>query len=213
MPLAVHAEVTATGVGASAGAGGWTLADRDEGAGWVLYTRPESGSEYLRYRLIGRSEEPVQRVVEALHVKSQDDRYLGKGRQRQVLARGEDFFVSHMTIDAPFIADRDAVLRMSWRTDPATGVHHVEWDQASGAVPPVADGVVRIVSRGSWRLTPLSGGGTELIYESHSELGDSVPSWLINRMMNDQIVSELLTLQEILAQGRTDVAASPPSMD
>ena len=77
--------------------------------------------------------------------------------------------------------------------------------------PPVADGVVRIVSEGSWDIRRGRDGGTDLVYSSHSELGDSVPAWLVNRLMNDQIVNELLVLQQILDSDLPDVAAAGPS--
>jgi hypothetical protein len=192
---------------------GWELDDRDEQAGWILYKQPVSGSDHPRYRLVGRTDEPIERVITALQLKSQDDRYLPKGHVRRVVERGDDFFVSHMRIDAPIISDRDAVLRVSWRTEPDTGVHHVEWRQPGGDIPPVGDGAVRIVSEGSWTATPLTDGGTDLVYESHSELGDSVPRWLITRMMTGQIVNELLTLQRILDEDLPDVAASPRPVD
>lgn len=192
---------------------GWEFEDRDERAGWVLYTQAVPGSNYPRYRLVGHTDQPIEHVIAALHLKARDDRYLPKGHQRRVLERGDDFFISHMRIDAPVIADRDAVLHLSWRTDEQTGVHRLDWRMPTENVPPVAKGAVRVVSRGSWVASPLAGGGTEVVYQQHSEIGDSVPGWLINRLMNGQIVNELLTLQRILDDGLADVAASPTRAD
>ena len=191
----------------------WEMEDRDERAGWTLYTQPVAGSEYPRYRLVSTSRQPLERVIEALQLKSRDDRYLGKFQARTVLETGDDYAVNHVQIDAPMIADRDTVLRLNWRLDSETGIYHVEWAPPAQALPPVADGTVRIASRGSWQATPRPDGGTDLIYLSHSELGDSVPAWLINRLMNDQIVNELLTLQDILARELPAVAASAGSSD
>jgi hypothetical protein len=207
-PVAVHADSSAAGHEL----GAWELEDRDASAGWSLYTRPEPGSDFLRYRMVSHSDEPIERVIAALRLKSREDRYLPKGQVRRVIAHGDDFFVSHLQIEAPIIADRDAVLRLRWHTDPETGVHLVEWGQPSGAVPPVSDGYVRIVSQGFWQITPLAAGGTEMVYESHSELG-SVPAWLVSRMMNNQIINEMLTLQQILEGDLPDVAASPNALD
>ena len=200
--------VTAAAAEDAENAGAWKVVESDDDAGWTLSTRPEPGSDFLRYRMESRSTAPIERVIEALRLKSQDDRYLPESQTRTVLERGEDYSLAHVHIDAPFIADRDAVLRLRWRTDPATGIHYVEWGQPEGKLPPVDDGAVRIISTGSWQATPLSSGGTRLVYESHSELG-SVPAWLINRMMNDQIINEMLTLQSIIADDLPAVAASP----
>ena len=81
------------------------------------------------------------------------------------------------------------------------------------SVGPVAEGAVRVVSQGSWVLSPIAGGGTELVYQQHSEIGDSVPRWLISRLMNGQIVDELLSLKRILDDDLPDVAASPTRAD
>lgn len=205
-PASGYAETTPTPAG-------WELENRDERAGWSLYTRRVADSDYPRYRLVGRSNEPIERVIAALQRKAQDDRYLPKGHVRRVIEHGDDFYVAHLRIDAPIIADRDTVLRLGWRTEPDTGIHHVEWRQPDGELPPVAGGAVRIVSEGAWKITPLAQGGAEIVYESHSELGDSVPRWLINRLMDDQIVNELLTLQRILDEDLPDVAASPRPLD
>ena len=191
----------------------WKFEAKDERAGWRLYTRPVPGSDYPRYRLVARSDEPIERVIAALQRKSHDDRYLPKGHERRVLERGDDFYVAHVRIDAPIIADRDTVLRLGWQTEHDTGVHRVEWGQPDGELPPVADDAVRIVSEGAWTITPLSQGGTELVYESHSELGRSVPGWLVDRLMDDQIVNEFLTVQRILEDDLLDVAVPPPARD
>lgn len=202
----------AAGVGTNAQTS-WELKDRDERIGWALYSQPVADSRHPRYRVVWRTREPLQRVIMALQRKSTDDRYLPKTQVRRVLSRGDDFMVNHMLIDAPFIADRDAVMLLSWHTDSGTGAYTIEWAPPVQGIPPVADGTVRFESRGSWSATPLADGRTEVVYLQHSELGDSVPRWLISRMMNDQIVGELLTLRTILAEDLPAVAASPPAID
>ena len=186
---------------------GWVLEDADEDAGWALYNKPVEGSSEPLYRLTGHTDAAPERVIGALQIKFLDNRYLPKGQSRETLERGEDFLISHLHVDAPIVSDRDTVVHVSWRTDPDTGVHRMSWGPPAHGAPPTAPGVERIISRGFWLITPTAGGGADIVYQTHNEIGDNVPRWLIVRMLNRQIVGELAILQAILESGPARVAA------
>jgi hypothetical protein len=192
---------------------GWVLEDADEGAGWALYHKPVEGSSEPLYRLTGRTDAAPERVIGALQIKFQDNRYLPAGQTRVTLERGEDFLISHLHVDAPIVSDRDTVVRVTWRTDPDTGVHRMSWGPPAHGAPPTAPGIERIISRGFWLITPTAGGGADIVYQTHNEIGDSVPRWLIERMLNRQIVGELAILEAILESGPADVAAPGQASD
>lgn len=188
----------------------WTVEKRDPSAGWTLYSQPSPGSDQPLFRLVSRTDAPSTQVIQALQIKFRDDRYLPDDQTRVILDHGEGFLHSHLQIDAPFVSDRDTVVRVTWRTDEETGVHHLAWEPLADGAPPTARGVVRVVSRGSWKITPLPYGGSEIVYQTHNELGAPVPNWLIDRMLTARIIDELRVLEAILEQIPPDVAASVP---
>ena len=178
----------------------WWVAEQEQGSAFdfVLYQRDVEDSSYSRYRMEAVMSEPLKRVVEALRIKSEDDKYLGEGQKRTLFRDRDGNKLEHLYIDAPFVSDRDVILRSSsgYRTD---GAFRVDWWAANDDGPPTADGVVRMPrSEGFWHLTPLSGTRTLVVYEQFAELGGSVPGWLINARMDDEILSELFTLRDIL---------------
>ena len=187
----------------------WELEDSDRDAGWELFTSRVPGSDHARYRLVARSDEPVERIAAALRLKLHDLRYMPEDYDRTILRNGDGFMVNYVRMDVPVVSDRDVVLDTRWWTDEA-GRYHVRWSPPEGELPPVPDGVTRIQSRGSWEISPLPGGGSRLVYTQHSELGDSIPGWLVSSLMNGQIVNEYLTLARILQTQELPAVAAPP---
>jgi hypothetical protein len=178
--------------------------EESRGDGWVLYTRDVAGSTDPGFRLVSRTDKPVEEVFDAMKRKIHDERYLTKGYRRTVLASGDDYLLTHLFLDVPFVTDRVLVQMIRWSTDPVTGVHRVTWEPAANERPDLDEGGVPMQSRGFWEFTPLPDGGTGLVYEQYTELGGWVPGWLIARGMNPEIVNELTILLEILDE-------SPPS--
>ena len=205
----------ALGVAASAAADtapAWTAEQADPEAEWALYSQPVDGSDHPQYRLVGRTDAPPAEVARAIRVKFRDDRYLPSGHTRVLLADEPEFLISHVTIDAPIVSDRDTVVRVTWSAEPESGVHRLTWEPVREGAPKTARGVVRVLSSGIWEASPLATGGSQVVYQSHAELGDSVPRWLIERMLDRQIIQEWLTVQRILAEtGPAIATASEPS--
>jgi len=208
----LFALASAQAAGAEA-APAWTAEQADPEAEWALYSQPAAGSDHPRYRLVGRTDSAPPEVARAIRAKFRDERYLPKGHTRVLLADQPDFLIGHVTIDAPIVSDRDTVVRVSWSDDPATGVYRVTWEPVDEGAPKTARGVVRVFSRGSWEVSPLPAGGSHVVYQGHAEIGDSVPRWLIERMLNRQIIEEWLTVQRILEQPPPSVATAGSGSD
>lgn len=185
----------------------WEFEKADPDAGWQLYTSEVEGSAHPRFLLIGESPEPVERVAQALRLKLHDIRYMQEGYDRKILSSGEGFMINYVRMDVPVVSDRDVVLDTRWWTDSETSTYHVQWAPPDGELPPVPDGVSRIESRGSWEISPLPGGGSRLVYTQHSELGDSIPAWLIGSLLKAQMISEYTTLDRIVSNDLPAVAA------
>ena len=99
------------------------------------------------------------------------------------------------------VADRDVTTRLEREHDAARGEDRMVWREANDKGPPLEDGVVRMQrARGSWTFQPLAGGRTRVVFESHADLGDSLPAWLINPFMTGTIKSNLVDLRAAIAR-------------
>jgi hypothetical protein len=178
---------------------GWML--RDEGETHALYTRERAGSEYDEYRLEVRFEAEPDAVLAALEHNMLDPTALPATMRRTVLRREDQALVSHDYIDVPFLADRDAVVRTEFARNVEPGVHVVRWRSVEGEGPEASEGVVRMPSStGSWTLSPGASGGTHAIYESHVELGGSLPSSLVESQTTREIVQQVDVIRRTLRE-------------
>ncbi|MEZ4218100.1 MAG: hypothetical protein R3E88_16560 [Myxococcota bacterium] len=188
---------------------GWALRTRRDApsGGFELFTRPVPGSSHPRYRLVAHSPEPVERIARAIVERATEPRHAPSSWTVRVLARDADSVVTHVSMDVPIVSDRDVVIESRWRRDGAS--FRMDWAPPAGPLPPVAAGVTRIESRGFWEVRAASDGGSLLVYEQHSEIGDSIPSWLVDRLMDDQMAGELESVERIAAH-ELPAVASPP---
>jgi len=141
-----------------------------------------------------------------------EERFLAPNQRRTHLRERPGELVSHLRLDVPFISDRDVVSVIHWDANASDGagtLRRIEWSPARGVLPPADDGVVRIESRGFWEFRPAATGGCDVVYEQHAELGNSVPAWLIESRMTDEIVGEFRILRSALA-AHVPAVASPP---
>lgn len=212
--LAVLGVLAAAGATAQSAAEGWQLRDRGtstDASSWTLYTQPVAGSSHPRYRLVARSPATVERIAQAIVERASNARHAPADWTVRTLARGDDFIVNHITMDVPVVSDRDVVIESRWKLDREADTFRMEWAPPSGALPAVSDGASRITSRGFWEVSRAEGSASQLVYEQHSEIGDSIPQWLVDRLMDGQIVGEFAAVERILSSEPPDVAAAPPT--
>ena len=109
-------------------------------------------------------------------------------------------------------ADRELVLRVEERHDPATGIHRIERAEANELLPPADEEVVRLTgAAGFWEFRPDGQGGTKAIHETRTELGGSIPISLGDRLMKSQALESVESLRaRIDERGPGAVAAGPP---
>jgi hypothetical protein len=193
---------------------GWELSRQESEAGqaYELYQRDVEGSGYDRYRLEAVLEEPMERVIQAITIRREDDQYLGEGLARTVLRRDGQDAVTYMTMKFPLVKDRDVTLYTTRSFDAERGIYRDEWWTANEEAPPPREGVVRMAkSEGFWEVTPAGENRTRVIYESHADPGGRVPSWIANSILGDQVVGQIVTLKRIIDDQRAmNVAAPPP---
>lgn len=183
---------------------GWTLRQKsdDTKSAYSLYARPQTGSDYDEYRMEVRFDAKPDDVLAAIQHNQLDPEALPSNFERVILRREGDVMVSHDKIDVPFLADRDVILYTETEKDPASGHHVVRWHSLEDEGPPPEGGVVRMPSsRGSWTLTPHED-GTLAIYQSHVELGGSLPASFVEAQMPKEIVQQAHEVRRTMDERR-----------
>ena len=195
-------------VSALADGGDWVLAQRDESPeqGYTLYRRQAPGDAFATWRLeteLAAAPEVVERVTLRNLVESSEER-----RQRLLRREGDVLWV-HAEIAVSLAADRDAVLRIERRRDPATGGLRIDWRADPDAGPPPKSGVVRLqVSQGYWLFTPATEDRTHVVYESYAEPGGPFPGWLVDVISSGKVMDVITRLRSSLSE----VEAPPPAV-
>ena len=182
---------------------GWELLERDDvpGEAYELWVRLPPGSKWRAFRLTGDVDVPPAVAVEVAMEVAADESRAAPGEKRKVLVRTPDVIVTYIRADLPMVADRDVTTRLEREHDAARGEDRMVWREANDQGPPLEDGVVRMQrARGSWTFQPLAGGRTRVVFESHADLGDSLPAWLINPFMTGTIKSNLVDLRAAIAR-------------
>jgi hypothetical protein len=198
-------------VSAQADGDGWVLAQRDESPseGYALYRRQAPGDAFASWRLeteLAAAPELVERVTLSNLIETVGA--AGDHRQRLLRREGQVAWV-HVEIPVALAADRDAVLRIERRLDPATGGRRIDWRADPDAGPPPKQGVVRMpVSHGFWLFTSAAGGRTHVVYESYAEPGGSFPGWLVDVISSSEVMNSLARLRSSLADAEAPAAVS-----
>ncbi len=186
-----------------AATGTWEVKERDEDpeTGYVLYVS-EGQTRYPSYKLETRlPAEPDEAVASLLVLMTSEDR-APDGQRRRVVRKGLDEVVIHTTIDMPvLVADRDVALRVTVAPDAGDGTRRVAWRTAGDEVPPPEDGVVRIPeSSGFWEFAADGPGRSRAVYVTRSDIGGSIPAWIVSPMMRDQVAGDMQRLRAVIAE-------------
>jgi len=180
----------------------WHLSERVDGPeGHVLSQRDLPGSSFPAFRLEATLEVPVAKAAAAMRSNLRDSRVSPKNMKKTLIREDGDVLVLYSYIDVPLFADRDITTRAEESVDPETGVHRFDW-WATDEGPAPKPGVVRLQkASGSWVFTPLADGRTRAVCESHTEIGGSIPAWLVHSVSRNTAVEEL-----VLLRARLDLA-------
>jgi hypothetical protein len=183
----------------------WQLLDRVDPpeSGHLLYKCRPAGSDFDAYRLEAVMDAPPAAVAAAARAQMADPTSAPDRAEKTVLRDEGDEVVVHTYARLPLVSDRDVITRARQSFDAEQGTHRLEWHATDKEGPPPKEGVVRVhSSSGSWMFTPLDGGRTRAIYESHNDLAGSVPAWLINSLMTDAVVDNLARLRARVERDR-----------
>jgi hypothetical protein len=182
----------------------WSLHDRrdDPAGGFAVYRQELPGSEIPAYRLEAVLDAPPEAVAAAAARTAADPEARDANMEKTVLRDDGDVIVVYSYIHMPLVADRDVITRAELSRDPATGIHRMRW-RVSDEGPPPKPGVVRLTdSSGAWEFSPLAGERTRVVYENHTDIGGSIPGWIVEPMMDDTVVQNFVRLRERVERER-----------
>lgn len=186
---------------------GWEPADAAEGPGYAyrVYSKQAEGERFVRYRVLGTIEVPAEGLPASVRVIASDPGYVPDGQSRRVLVDDPAEFVVYTRIDLPpLFSDRDIVSRGVPSFDATRGVHRIDWRTFEHEAAPPVDGVIRIVrAAGSWEFTPADAGTAEVDYQTHIDLGGSLPRWLTQPLMTRTVAKNFEDLARLALSRRT----------
>ena len=111
------------------------------------------------------------------------------------------------------VSDREVALRIYRSTDENTGLQRIYWETANDALEAPAKNVVRIPSvEGYWEFEPDGPGRSRATYVTYSDVGGSLPAWMIEPMMRDQITGDVQRLRDVIQTLPREVSAEPPTL-
>ncbi|MBI5496292.1 MAG: START domain-containing protein [Deltaproteobacteria bacterium] len=180
----------------------WTL-ERDTD-GIRVYARTEEGYSLKAFRAVMVVDAPLAAPVALLSDAENFPGWYAGCAHNRVLRRlsGTDV-LSYFVHDAPFpVMDRDVVVRTTVTQDPQTGVVTFTIRNVPGEIPEQPDKVRIPRMASSWRLTPRSATTTEVVQETRTDLGGSVPAFLANRQVTSAPVDRLRNMRKWLEKPR-----------
>jgi hypothetical protein len=193
----------------------WSLHDQrdDLAGGYAVYRRELPGSEMPAYRLEAVLDAPPSAVAAAAARTAADPEAREANMEKTVLRDDGDTIVVYSYIHMPVVADRDVITRAELSRDPATGVHRMSW-QVTDEGPPPRPGVVRLTrSSGAWEFAPLPDGRTRVVYENHTDIGGSIPAWIVEPMMDDTVAQNFVRLRERVERERAMQSDAAPDAE
>lgn len=193
----------------------WQLADRrgkgDDSLALFVEQVPTPGRP--TFRLETNFDVPPAVAHQVLVTGMLDPKQAPSGQRRKVLERTASGTIVYTFIDLPMmLSDRELAIRVVESSDPATGVHRIEWSEVNDRLPPASPDVVRLTgAAGFWEFRPNPRGGTDAIHETRTELGGSFPQSIGDRLMKSQAIDSVESLRaRIDEHAQSDVAAGPP---
>ena len=181
----------------------------------AIYETAVEGSSYRAYRIETTMDVDVKTAADAAMQILITPSLAPENQARELVRSDEDGYVVYTVIEVPFVANRDVTVRVTQTRDEGSGAWGLNWRAIPTAGPPPVPGVVRITkSEGYWRFTPLASGTIRVVYQNHTDVGGSIPGWLVRSMLRDEAVDQVETLRasvrELLGASQDVAGAAQP---
>ena len=186
---------------------GWKPGRAADGPGYAyrVYSKQTEGEGFVRYRVRGTIEAPAERLPASVRVIVLDPAFVPDGQSRRVLVDAPGEFVVYTRIDLPpLFSDRDIVSRGVPSFHASRGAHRIDWQSFEHPEAPPVDGVIRIRrAAGAWEFTQLDERTSHVDYQTHIDLGGSLPGWLIQPLMASTVAQNFEDLARLALNRRT----------
>lgn len=162
----------------------WQLRKNDRGI--QVHTRKVEGSPILEYKAVMQTGAPIEKVLAFFEQEQKMPLWFHQcTASRLVREESSDRKILYFVLDLPWpVSDRDAVY-LRQRSVDAAGIVTYQLSAMPHEIPR-KDGLVRIpYLKSFWRFTPLEGGGTEIFFQQHGNVGGNIPAALVNRLAVD----------------------------
>jgi hypothetical protein len=164
---------------------GWERVGIEDGI--VVEARDVAGSSLREVRATVHVDVPPAAIAAVVWRYEDHASFLPRLRHAEVLRDAGDERIVYEQIALPLLRDRDVVLRAQRAVDGASGTIDIRSMAIADEGPPETSRFVRVrTSAGHWHLVP-AGGGTDVTYLVRSDVGGTVPAWLVNRAQREAV--------------------------
>lgn len=178
----------------------WT--PRKSDAGVTISSRPSADSPINDIRSETRMKASMDSLISLMRDYSARPRWdsmCGEIKVLQQEVNAETVYV-HLRLPWP-VSDRDLVMRVEWKQDPATGVIRQHAYGVPDAAPPV-EGRVRMAGFfNDWTFTQMPDGTLAVDGIAHADPGGPMPAWMINKLSSEAPLQALKKMKEIAETG------------
>jgi hypothetical protein len=190
----------AVGSAGFAADGQWTL--RKSGDGVEISSRPSAGSPINDIRSATRIKGSLDSVVGLMRDYAARPQWDAMCGEIKVLQMGPNSETVYVQSKLPWpVTDRDLVMHVEWKQDPATGVITEYAVGVPDAAPP-HEGRVRMASfTNTWTFTPQDGGYVAVESIAHADPSGPMPTWMINQLSTDAPLDAMKKIRDIASQG------------
>jgi len=149
-----------------------------------IYTRLTEESIYKELKMDIKVRASADKILEFISIASKFPDWIYSCEEAYIITQQSGIDIYYIRFDMIWpISDRDIVQYSVTKTDPATGVIHINTQAISGKVPEKKN-VVRITENNIiWKITPLSENETRIEYYAINNPGGMVPAWLMNMVV------------------------------
>ena len=149
----------------------------------ALYRRPRSGPGHYESKAIGEIEASTDVVHAVINDVESYATFMPYTAECRVLKRESDSVLTYQRITAPFVSDRDYILRVRTSSKVVEGgtSYLSRWETENANGPPEKRGVVRVnLCEGSWLLEPAGPRTTRATYTIYTDSGSAIPAFIKN---------------------------------
>lgn len=169
---------------------------------WVLSSRSVENSKFKEFRLIGKVNASQMQTFQAAQKLIFEDENLPKEMKQSIIEKTENEIITYYQIKMPFfIMDRDLVVKYVLQSNSENTSYGIIWKETPQLGPPPPKRVIRMPSvRGKWTFTPLNEFSISATFIQFSDIGGSMPAWLVNKMSGASLVEDLEKLRVLVSK-------------